>query len=301
MTDHPGAPVPTETERRLRDALSDRADRIHPSTDGLARIEEKLMSAQDAPSNRKWLYGGLSAAAVVILLVVGLVVLGDDDDDAGIIADSSTTTTDTTTSTSTTSTSTTTTSAPPFEPEVDAFAVAYPSPLTSQRFESAESAAQTYAMDVLGFTELVVGEYRAGDTRSGEVPVTDREGGPETTVLVRQMDDDTWYVLASITEEITVETPTAGAAISSPFETSGTALAFEGTVDVLVRAQDDPAVLGEGFVTGSGTPPAGPFEGSIEFSPPAEETPGIVVYRELSAQDGHVRKATSFPVRLQPE
>lgn len=299
MSEHPGAPEPTDTERRLRDALSDRATRIQPSTDGLTRIEEKLMSEHDRPANRKWLYGGLSAAAVAIVLVVGLVVL-DDGDDTGVIADSTSSTTDTTTTTTTT-TSTTTTSEPPFQPEVDAFAVAYPSPLTSQRFESAESAAQSYAIDVLGFTELMVGEFHEGDSRSGEVPVTDREGGPETTVLVRQMEDDTWYVLASITEDITVETPTAGDAISSPFDTSGTALAFEGTVDVLVRAQDDPAVLGEGFVTGSGTPPAGPFEGSIEFAPPAAETPGIVVYRELSAEDGHVRKATSFPVRLQPE
>lgn len=257
------------------------------------------MSEPDTPSNRKWLYGGLSAAAVVILLVVGLVVLGDDGDDTGVVADSTTSTTDTTTPTTDTTTTSTTTE-PPFQPDVDAFAVAYPSPLTSQRFESAESAAQSYANDVLGFTELIVGEFRAGDSRSGEVPITDREGGPETTVLVRQMEDDTWYVLASITEDITVDTPTAGDAITSPFETTGTALAFEGTVDVLVRAQDDPEVLGEGFVTGSGTPPAGPFEGSIEFSRPAEETPGIVVYRELSAEDGHVRKATSFPVRLRP-
>lgn len=299
MTDTPDTPDGTNTERRLRAALSARAARIQPSTDGLDRIEEKLMEQEHTETNRRWLYGGLSAAAVIVLVVVGLVILSDDDD-SPVVADA-TTTTESTTTTSSTTTSTTSTTEAPFQPDVDPFAVAYPSPLTSQRFQAPESAAQSYATEVLGFTELVTGEFRAGDDRSGEVPITDREGGPETVVLVRQMEDDTWFVLASVTENITVDTPTAGDEISSPFETTGSALAFEGTVDVLVRAQDDPAVLGEGFVTGSGTPPPGPFEGSIEFSPPTEETAGIVVYRELSAEDGHVRMATSFPVRLQPE
>ena len=112
------------------------------------------------------------------------------------------------------------------------------------------------------------------------------------------MEDDTWFVLGSQTEDITVDAPAARDDVSSPFETTGEALAFEGTVDVIVRTQDDPALIGEGFVTGSGTPPAGPFEGSIEFEPPSADTAGIVVYRVLSAEDGHVVQATSFPVRL---
>ena len=299
MTDDRPEPGVAETERRLRSALSHRANRIQPSSDGLDRIEEKLME-EHPRQNRTWLYGGLSAAAVVLLVIVGLVVLGDDDDETGVTAETSSTT-EATTTTSTTSTSTsTTTTTEVFAPDVDPFAVAYPSPTTSQRFESPEPAAQAYATEVLGFTELVVGEFQAGDSRSGEVPVSDREGGPETIVLVRQMEDDTWYVLASVNEDITVETPASGDELTSPFDTTGTALAFEGTGDVFVRAQDDPAVLGEGFVTGSGVPPAGPFEGSIEFSAPTEETPGIVVYRTMSAEDGRVQQATSFPVRLLP-
>lgn len=292
---------PTEIEHRLRAALSDRAAHIRPSPDGLDQIEEKLMEASTRTQNRRWIYGAASAAAVVLLVVAGVVALGGDDD-SDVVADSTTSTSEETTSTTSTTTSSTTTSTSTtteaFAPAVDPFAVAYPAPMTSQRFESPESAAQTYAMEVLGFTELVVGEYRAGDSRSGEMPVTDREGGPETTILVRQMEDDTWFVLGSVTEEITVDVPQSGDTISSPFETSGTALAFEGTVNVEVRPQDDPEPIGEGFVTGSGVPPAGPFEGSIEFEAPADETAGIVVYREYSAEDGHVRKATSFPVRL---
>lgn len=300
MTDptDPTDPEVTETERRLRAALSDRAAQIRPSPDGLDQIEEKLMETSTRTENRRWIYGAASAAAFVLLVVVGFFVLGDDDD-SDVVADSTTTTSEETTSTtSSTTTSSTTTTTEAFAPEVDPFAVAYPAPATSQRFEAPESAGQTYATEVLGFTELVVGEYRAGDSRSGEMPVTDRDGGPETTILVRQMEDDTWFVLGSVTEEITVDQPQAGDTISSPFETSGSALAFEGTVNVEVRPQGDPEPLGEGSVTGNGVPPAGPFQGTIDFDAPVDETAGIVIYREYSAEDGHVRKATSFPVRL---
>ena len=89
------------------------------------------------------------------------------------------------------------------------------------------------------------------------------------------------------------------AELTSPFSTTGEALAFEGTVDVVVLASTDlSAPIGEGFVTGSGTPPAGPFEGEISFTAPAEDTPGIIVFRTRSAEDGHVEQATSIPVTL---
>ena len=291
-------------EERLRAALADRAAHIEPSPDGLDRIEEELMS--EAPTNtstgtsRRWLIGGLSAAAAIVLIVVGLVVLADDDAEEGVVADSTSSTTESTTTT--TEEATTTTEGPTttavFVPDVDPYAVAFPAPTTSRRFGSPEPAAQAYATEVLGFTELEMGDYLAGDSRSGEIEISDRPGGQVTVILLRQMEDDNWFVLGSNNADIVVDQPEVGAAMKSPFTTSGRALAFEGTVDVLVLAQDDPDPLGEGFVTGSGTPPAGPFEGEISFTAPAGDTAGVLVYRTRSAEDGHVQQATSFPVRL---
>ncbi len=282
-----------ETEARLRDALRARAETIEPSTDGLNEIEERLMDETKTNPTRTWALAVAGVAAAIIIGVVALVVT--DEDDAPVATESTTTTTAATT---TTADATTTTTEAPFSPDVDPYSVAYPAPGTSQRFDSPESAGAGYARDVLGFTELVVGEFRQGDSRSGEVPISDREGGIETIVLVRQMEDDTWFALGSQTEDIVVDTPAAGDDVVSPFDTSGEALAFEGTVTVVVRTQDDPALIGQGTVLGSGSPPAGPFEGSIEFDPPAADTPGILVYRVHSAEDGHVVQATSFPVRL---
>jgi hypothetical protein len=290
-------------EERLRAALADRAAHIEPSPDGLDRIEEELMS--EAPGNtststsRRWIIAGLSAAAAVLLVVVGLVVLADDDEQ-GIVADSTSSTTEATTTTTEEPTTSTTESPTTtgFTPEVDPYDVAFPSPTTSRRFDSPEPAARAYASEILGFTELEMGEYLAGDNRSGEVEISDRPGGQVTVIFLRQMEDDTWFVLGSSNADINVDRPTAMGSVASPFTTSGTALAFEGTVDVLVLAQDDPAPFGEGFVTGSGTPPAGPFEGEISFTAPSGDTAGILVYRTRSAEDGHVQQATSFRVRL---
>lgn len=260
------------------------------------------MSDQPLTANRrKWVYGGLSVAAAVLLIIVGVAVFADDDDERDVIADSTSTTTTEATTTTTEATTTTTeatTTTQPFVSDVDPYAVAFPDPTTSRRFEDPEPAAQAYATEVLGFTDLEMGEFLAGDSRSGEIEISDRPDGPVTVVMLRLMDDDTWFVLGSSSGDITVEEPAAGDSLSSPFETSGTALAFEGTVQVVVLAlgQDEP--LGEGFVTGSGSPPAGPFEGEISFTAPAEDTPGVVVYFTGSGEDGHVQQATSFPVRL---
>ena len=255
------------------------------------------------PNRRTLILGGIGAVVVALLVVLGVVVATDDGDDGDtdVASDTTTSTTTTTTDpTSTTDDANTTTSTAAFEPAVDPYEVAYPSPLSSQRFESPDAAARSYATDVLGFTELVLGEFRRGDSRSGEVPVTDREGGDETVIILRQMEDDTWYVLGSQAQDIEVDSPEATGAIASPFETTGRALAFEGTVGVQVRVQTEPEPIGEGVVLGSGTPPAGPFEGEITFEPPAQEVPGVLVYVTRSAQDGRVLQATSFPVRIQP-
>lgn len=302
MTDPTDGPhTPPSAGDRLRAALHREAASVEPSDHGLTRIEEKLMTTQASDRTRRWVLGSVAAAAVALVAVLGAVVALDDGDDTDtpVVADSSTSTPpDETTSTSTSTT--TTEPEPAFEPAVDPYGVAYPSPLTSQRFQSPDSAVQSFATEVLGFTELTMSDFRPGDNRSGEIAIADRAGNPETTVFVRRMEDDAWYVLGSEATDITVERPEAGDTLSSPFATAGVALAFEGTVDVLVRAQDDPTTLGEGFVMGSGTPPAGPFEGEIAFDPPSEERPGIVVYRTLSAEDGHVLQASSVPVRLAP-
>lgn len=291
MTD----PRNSEIEERLRSALNERASAIQPSPDGLTRIEEKLM--RNLSTAKKWAIGALSAAAAILIAIAVIANTGDDDTE--VIGDNSTSTTSTTSTSTTTepTTTTTETTTSVAAPEVDPYGVAYPTP-GAQTFNGPDEAAESYATEVLGFTRLIMGDFQAGDSRSGEIAVSDREGGPQTTIMLRQMEDDAWYVLGSATPNIVVDTPSAGNTVMSPFETTGSALAFEGNVDVVVLVQADLSEAGRGFVTGSGSPPAGPFSGEISFTAPAGDTPGILVYRTTSAEDGHVERATSFPVRL---
>ena len=144
----------------------------------------------------------------------------------------------------------------------------------------------------------MVGEFRAGDSRSGEVPVRPNATGPETTVLVRQLGSDgTWWVLGSSTANIQVASPAALATISSPVALHGTSTAFEATVDVEVRADGVAQPVGKGFVMGGANGQMGPFDGSLTFTAPAA-TGGAVVFSTLSAETGHVAEATVIRVRL---
>lgn len=302
MTDHhpPGGSSPAEpddprTAARLRRALHARADHIEPGHDGLRRIEERLMPRTSLTDAQKWILGGVAAVAVILALVA-VVLAGGDDDGGDVAAGSSTTTTTEETTTTTTEVTTTT----QFSQPVDSYAVTFPSPTDSRRFDAPAPAARAYATDVLGFTELALGEIGGSQDDTAEVTLTDREGGPETVVQLERL-EGSWFVTGSQAPHIEVSEPSPGTALATPFQTSGRALAFEGTVDVLVLEQGSPLPRGTGFVMGSGTPPPGPFSGRIVYTAPDEPLPGVLVYRTLSAEDGRVLQATSFPVRLTTE
>jgi hypothetical protein len=244
---------------------------------------------------QKWTLGGIGA--LVVLLAVVLAVLatdvGEDDGTATTTTVPETTTTEAPTTTTEGTTTTTT-----FGPAIDPYAVAFPSPEGSRRFETPAAVARAYATDVLGFTELVLEAAQPAGESTASVVVQDREDGPDTVIELQRDEDGSWYAVGSTTEDVVVSQPAPGTSLATPFETAGEALAFEGTVEVLVLSQDDPTPLGMGVVTGSGMPPAGPFAGDISFVPPPGPVPGVLVYRITSPEDGRVVAATSIRVRL---
>lgn len=189
------------------------------------------------------------------------------------------------------------TTAPPVEQVRGAI---FPTPGMETSYTDPEIAAREFAVAV-GYADPVAGDFRAGDSRSGEVEIRAAAGSPPSIVFVRQLDDrGGWYVIGAATENVVVDTPDALDVLTSPLEVAGSALAFEGTVEVLLTADDVEDPLVESFVTGSGGPEPGPFEGSFEFDPPDAEG-GALLFLSRSSEDGSVLEVSALRVFFHDE
>lgn len=270
-------------------------------------------------STKWWLIAG--AVVLIAALVVGLVLITADDDDestdsvATTEAVATTVVSDTTDAPATSespettqapettepvetteapTTSEPTTTVPPVPDQVRT--AIWPWFETDLRYADPVEAAVGFASDYLGFVDPIASEFMAGDSRSGEVEIRSVETGPATVVFVRQLtDDDSWWILGAASENITIDEPEALAEVTSPLTVSGTALAFEGTVDVQLRADGNGEPIFEGFVTGSGGPEPGPYSETFEFTSPGE-TGGALVMLSLSSEDGSTLEASAMRI-----
>ncbi len=115
-------------------------------------------------------------------------------------------------------------------------------------FTTPEEAAADFVTVALG-VPATLGEFRQGDSRSGEIEVLlAPEGGTgepvfRSLLLMRQLGPDNgWFVLASINEFATISVPESGSTVpAAPINVEGVARGFEATI-----------VL-EAFVAGSDT------------------------------------------------
>jgi hypothetical protein len=219
--------------------------------------------------------GGL----VIVLLIAGAVIVLTDDDDNDTKPPSTTTTSEAST--------TTTTAAP----ALDTSTAVWPVASSSTRYADPVEAARGFATDYVGMLNPVLGEFRQGDSRSGEVDLQSVASGPITTVLVRQLADNNWWVLGSATANIQVTAPSALAVVSSPASLAGTSTAFEATVNVEIREDGNGQALGTGIVMGGSNGQLGPFQSTLTFSAPAQAR-GSVIFFTRSAEDGSIVEAS---------
>lgn len=260
----------------------------HPDAEGRLRRQ------------RAWL---IAASLAIVALVVALVavLLIDDDDEDDVTTGTTTTAVEDTTSTTTEDTATTsetsTTTTQPGEgdlPDEEA-TIVWPAPDSGVDHEDALDAVRGFAEDFVGFTDPVYSEFMQGDSRSGEVEIRPFEDGAVTTVFVRQMSDDNWYVTGSATDDIDLEQPAIGEEIRDPLEVSGEARAFEGMVTVAVHALGETEPLGEGTLTAGGGGDLVPFEGQIDYEPTDDEH-GVVLVTTSSGRDGGPSTVAALPV-----
>jgi hypothetical protein len=245
----------------------------------------------------------LVVGAVVILgaLIMALVLVTGGDDDSETTTEASATTVTTTPNTTPTTDPSATEPAPteapttevpntdPLDPADATRDAIWPWVETPTRFSDPVEAATSFAIDYLAFADPVIGEFQAGDSRSGEVEVAAGPVGPTTVVFVRQLtDDDSWWVLGAASDGLTIGQPAQGEVVSSPLTISGTATAFEGTVDVELRADGNGEPAYVGFVTGSGSAEPGPYDATIEFTSPGSGGGALVLISRSPADDSVV-------------
>lgn len=230
-------------------------------------------------------------AAIVVLLSLGLAACGDDDG-GGSSPTTGATTSSSAPATTTTGAVTTTTTAGSVDSAV------WPTAASATRYRDPVDAARGFATDYLGFVSPIVGAFQAGDSRSGEVEIRARAGGPATTALVRQVTaDDTWWVLGAATGNIRITEPSALATITSPVRLRGESTAFEATVGVEIRQDDVAEPLVRNFVMGGSNGVMGPFDSTLAFPAPSSRS-GAIVFSTESAESGNIEEAAVLRVHF---
>ena len=248
------------------------------------------------PETRRTLQVAVAIVAVIAVALAGIVIGANLAEDDPTTVDAPPTTSG---EASTTTEPAVTTTVPSEAGDDPADVALWPVASTSQRFGDPSAAAHSFAVQLAGFSEdVIVGDFREGDSRSGEVEVRPTERGPVTTVLVRQLGDDgSWWVVGAQTENLLLEDPSAGDTISSPLTVSGRARAFEGTVEVELRADGQLEPIGATFATG-GSDAARPFTAELEFPPP-NVSGGMLMLLARSPRDGMVMEATVVRVHFE--
>lgn len=237
---------------------------------------------------------GVAAVTIIVAIVLAIVVIGGGDDD-----DPDTTTTSSTTTSSTATTSTTLAVTSTAVPAGEVGIALYPDLRTTTRFTEPRDLVEAFATQLLGFdTDVVIGELQQGDNRSGEIEIHPPGSSAITTIAVRQVQGDSWVVVAATTDSIKLTTPVSGTRISSPQPLLGAASAFEGHVDVTLFVDGDITPAATTFVTGRGDGELGDFSGQLKFTVPAGTTHGVIVLSSPNGDDGTSTAAVAIRVKF---
>jgi hypothetical protein len=132
-------------------------------------------------------------------------------------------------------------------------------PASDIAFATPTQAAEDFVGQVLGVPPEL-GEFMAGDGRSGEIEVfSPGEGGPGSRVvrsllLLRQLGpDDGWFVIAAIGEGVVIDAPSNGATVpAGRLDVSGLGRGFEATIIVKAFVAGDPTPLVEPVIAAGG-------------------------------------------------
>ncbi len=223
----------------------------------------------------------MKRAVLLAAFVLVVASCGGSDDSAVTTSTTTSETTSTTdgstTSASTTSTtveSTTSTTVPSTTTTLDVVTLEQPAiwPASDEVFTTPEAAAADFVSSVLGVPPEL-GEFRQGDSRSGEIEVlSNPESGGVAVVrgllLMRQLGPDNgWFVLAAVNEFNTITSPVSMDQVAAgPVTVTGSARGFEGAVVVEAFVAGSPVLLDQQFTQGGSQAEPAPYSVTLDLT-----------------------------------
>lgn len=228
---------------------------------------------------------------VSLSLLVGGACGNGDDDTVDAAGGSSTTTTEAGASSTTT--------AAPSERQPAIW------PDGDDGFPTPAAAASDFVRKVLGVPP-VLGEFQAGDSRSGEMVVfSPGEDGtrriPRSTLLLRKLGpSDGWFVIGAANEHVTIDEPDTLAEVpAATIEVSGRSRGFEGNTVVtafVVGSPDRP--LDEAITTTGAMAESLPYTVSIDLSGAPSGSTVVLLVRGGTGLETDPGEHSAIPVTI---
>jgi hypothetical protein len=286
MTDTPDTP---DIDRRLRSALHTEVDGLRPERGSLDVIRRRGRAA------RRRRAGVLAGVGLLAVVVAGVVVVPRDDRSGDDIA--------------TDPSPTPTTEAPGVltdpEPAVAVDDALWPDP-AGELFTDPVEAARSFVQVVIGVDEPPLSAFVEGEPGAGEVEVYRRgeDGRPlervASTIVVRQLDGEHWFVTAAGSDDVQIELPEPLAEAESKVTVSGQGRGYEGTIvaELRSRSVDAPELVAIPTIAGAGEELA-PFSVDLPFGGPVGETPdGVPAVLVVRDDPGVDQGVPSFAAQL---
>jgi hypothetical protein len=165
--------------------------------------------------------------------------------------------------------------------------------------DTPEDAAAAFVRDMFE-VDPVLGEFQAGDSRSGEIEVLGPEDtGVRATLFVRQLGaSDAWYVIGAASAGVEIDAPTTYSTVpAGPLTVEGTGRGFEGTIVVrAVRTDASAAVLDEQIAAGGAMGDLEPFSVTLDLATAEPGDSLMLIVRGDTGLDGDTGEFTAIAV-----
>ncbi len=187
----------------------------------------------------------------------------------------------------------------------------WPDP-AGELFTDPVDAARSFVETVIGVDDPPLSTFLEGEPGAGEVQVFRRgvDGRPldraASTVVVRQLDGEHWFVTAAGSDDVQVDSPEPLAEADSQVTVSGQGRGFEGTIVAALRSRSvDAPVLVETLTIAGAGQELEPFTVDLPFSGRVGATPAgapaVLVVRDDPGIDRGVPSFSAQLVRLRVE